>query len=157
MSEEVAFVSFDSEELWYLQQKVRHEMQGMRDWEYPPASLELNSQIASALLFIHENDSDTAILQLSLKDCLIIDFLVTAGDKGREGNKVGDSILLKSFAARRDLGLSRQGFAIEERPETEFQPEQVKDALKKYDMITVTDTEEIQNASDRSDDCADQD
>jgi hypothetical protein len=103
MSTDTATVVFSLEELWILQSVVRHEVPQRDQWQYPPAGLELNDQIAQAILFCVENgQSDSAVI-LSRGDCLVIDYCVRADMKSPSGLPIGKNILLKSFAARREI------------------------------------------------------
>ncbi len=90
-------------ELWLLQRCIRHEIQGQETWKFPPAGVELNDQIAAALLFCSEQNVGEAALQLSWGDLLAIDFAVPADAKDVNGRPVGRELLLKSFAARAAL------------------------------------------------------
>ncbi len=90
-------------ELWLLQRCIRHEVLGQETWKFPPASVELNDQIAAALLFCSEQNVGEAALQLSWGDLLAIDFAVPADAKDVNGRPIGRELLLKSFAARAAL------------------------------------------------------
>jgi|SRR5581483_11428062 len=90
-------------ELWLLQRCIRHEIQGQETWKFPPAGVELNDQIASALLFCSQQNVAEAALQLSWGDLLAIDFAVPADAKDVNGRPVGRELLLKSYAARAAL------------------------------------------------------
>lgn len=90
-------------ELWLLQRCIRHEIQGQETWKFPPAGVELNDQIAAALLFCSEQNVGEAALQLSWGDLLAIDFVVPADAKDVNGRPIGRELLLKSFAARAAL------------------------------------------------------
>jgi hypothetical protein len=94
---------FSLDELWLLQSVVRHEHEGMDFWHFPTASLELNDQIATEILFCVEHKETEAPLLLSRGDCLILDCCVQSNMKDAQGVLLGKSILLKSFAARRAL------------------------------------------------------
>lgn len=90
-------------ELWLLQRCIRHELQGQEMWKFPPAGVELNDQIAAALLFCTEHEIGEAALRLSWGDLLAIDFAVPADAKDVNGRPIGRELLLKSFAARAAL------------------------------------------------------
>ncbi|GEM_PF-3010711 len=90
-------------ELWLLQRCIRHELPAQETWKFPPAGVELNDQIAAALLFCTEQNVGEAALQLSWGDLLAIDFAVPADAKDVNGRPIGRELLLKSFAARAAL------------------------------------------------------
>ncbi len=95
---------FTLDELWLLQSVVRHEVEHLDQWHWPPASLDLNDQIAHAIDFCTTSPPATeAPLLLSKGDCLILDYTVSQSLKDVDGNLLGRNILLKSFAARRQL------------------------------------------------------
>lgn len=103
---ETVSVLFTLDELWLLQALVRHvdaHYPPEAKWLFPPYSLELNDQIASSILLCTETDAPDAPLLLSRGDCLLIDFCVQSSAKDVNGVPIGRNILLKSFAARRDL------------------------------------------------------
>ncbi|HLZ72340.1 MAG TPA: hypothetical protein VKV26_20750 [Dehalococcoidia bacterium] len=90
-------------ELWLLQRCIRHELPAQETWKFPPASVELNDQIAAALLFCQEQNVGEAALRLSWGDLLAIDYAVPADAKDVNGRAIGREVLLKSFAARAAL------------------------------------------------------
>jgi hypothetical protein len=92
---------FTVDELWLLQSVVRHELPQMEQWDFPPASVDLNDQIADALVLCDENGCGEAALVLSRGDCLLIDYCVPQGAKSVSGLPIGKQVLLKSFRARR--------------------------------------------------------
>lgn len=94
---------FTLEELWLLHAKVRHEMAHQGDWQDPPASLGLNEAIIAAILFCEELGQAEACVELDLKDCLVIDFVVPQEAKDKDGNPIGKNVLRKSFRARAKL------------------------------------------------------
>jgi hypothetical protein len=96
-------VLFSLDELWIIREAVRHEVDGQDRWLFPPAGLELNDQVADQILFCVEKKEIEAPLLLSRGDCLILDFCVNLTMKDKDGLSLGKSILIKSFAARRDL------------------------------------------------------
>ena len=107
MPEEVP-VEFTIEELWLLHGCVKHEIQGIREWKFGPASVELNDKIATAILFCHKNSTEkspvhSAYLLLSRGDLLAIDYCVPQDAKDVDGNAIGKYLLLKTFAARAEL------------------------------------------------------
>ena len=111
-------IEFSYEELWLLQGVVRHEMQGQEVWKFPPASLDLNDQIARALLHCDVNKVPTAFLELTRGDTLAIDFLVPNTAKTAGGVMIGKAVLLKSFKARADI--AEWFAATAEEPEVAF-------------------------------------
>src|SRR4051812_43095259 len=92
-----------------MRQYIRHEIQAVDTWHSPPASLELNHQIAHALLVLKQalDDKDesrtTYVLDLTMHDCLVIDACVPQDAKDVNGIPIGLFILLKSFQARERL------------------------------------------------------
>lgn len=103
MSDQTASEVFSCDELWLLQSAVRHEMAQGDQWHFPPASVELNDQIAEALLLCEENSLAEAALVLSRGDCLVIDYCVPQAAKSPSGAPIGKNVLLKSFRARRAI------------------------------------------------------
>lgn len=100
---ETVSVLFTLDELWIMREVVRHEHENQERWLFPPAGLELNDQIADAILFCIEDNEPEAPLLLSRGDCLIIDCCVNLTMKDKDGLPLGKNILIKSFAARRAL------------------------------------------------------
>lgn len=98
-----ASVIFSIEELWLLQACIRHEIQQAEQWQNPPASLELNDEVANAILFCLEHDAPEAAIVLSRAKCLAIDYSVRQDLKSPNGVPVGRNILVKSFLARREI------------------------------------------------------
>ncbi len=86
-----------------MQSVIRHEMPQMDQWKFPPASLDLNDQVAQALVFCDENGMGEAALILSRGDCLTLDYCVPQGAKSAAGVPIGKHILMKSFRARRTI------------------------------------------------------
>lgn len=103
MSEQTASEVFTCEELWLMQSAIRHEMAQGEQWKFPPASLDLNDQVAEALLLCDENHLVEAAIILSRGDCLVIDYCVPQTAKSASGAPIGKSVLLKSFRARRTI------------------------------------------------------
>lgn len=101
--EETVAVTFNSDELWLLQRCIRHELPQQDAWKYPPASVDLNDQIAAGVLLCAQYTVEEATLQLSWGDLLAIDFTVPADAKDVNGRPVGRNLLLKSYAARAEL------------------------------------------------------
>jgi len=94
-----------------LQRCIRHEIPQQEAWRFPPGGLDLNDQIAAALLLCSRYHLAEAALQLSWGDLLALDYTVPADAKDVNGNAIGRGILLKSYAGRADL---RRGFPIPE-------------------------------------------
>src|SRR5690242_9586322 len=94
---------FTLAELWLLHDHVRDECWFEREWKLAPSSPELNAEIAEALLLCARYDLKEAALQLSERDCLVIDGCVPRWRRSKRGKPIGKRILLKSFAARHTL------------------------------------------------------
>ena len=103
MSKQTASQVFTFDELWLLQSVIRHELPQLEQWDFPPASLDLNDQVAEALVLCDESGLGEAALILSRGDCLVIDYCVPQGAKSASGHAIGKSVLLKSFRARRAI------------------------------------------------------
>ncbi len=103
MSTRTASQVFTCEELWLLQSVIRHEIPQLDQWDFPPASVDLNDQIAQALVLCDENNLGEAALLLTRGDCLVIDYCVPQGAKSVAGVAIGKSVLMKSFRARRTI------------------------------------------------------
>lgn len=86
-----------------LQSAIRHEISQLEQWKFPPASLDLNDQIAECLLRCHEYSLADSALMLSRGDCLVIDYCVPQTAKSAAGVPIGKNILIKSFRARMQL------------------------------------------------------
>jgi hypothetical protein len=125
-------VAFTREELWLLRSFVRHEIPQQETWKFPPASIELNDQIAEAILLCEEHDIDEAVLLLTRGDCLVIDAVVPQDAKSVSGARIGQSILLKSFVARRDLAGGPTASAAEPVLSEEALNERIENALGEY-------------------------
>ncbi len=106
---------FSLEELWLMQSVIRHEMPQIDQWKFAPANLDLNDQIAQALVFCDENGVNEAALVLSRGDCLAIDYCVPQGAKSAAGVPIGKHILMKSFRARR--AIEDQDFRLTDEPQ----------------------------------------
>ena len=96
-------VTFTADELWLLQGVVRHEMPQGDTWKFPPASVDLNDQIADVLIACIDAGLREATLSLTRGDLLLLDFVVPQSATSPIGTKLGREILLKSFRARRAL------------------------------------------------------
>lgn len=95
-------VTFTVGELWLLHDFVRHEMPDAQGWRYPPASEELNEELAFALEACEEHGLTEYTLLLSKPEMLAIDYFVRRDHKTPEGAS-GKKVLLKVFRARRQL------------------------------------------------------
>ena len=111
-------IEFSIAELWLLQGVIRHELAAQGTWKFPPASIELNDQVAAAILRCYDHDVPTAFLELTRGDTLAIDFLVPNTAKDQSGVMIGKAVLLKSFKARADL--AEWFAATAEEPEVAF-------------------------------------
>jgi len=119
MDAEATPVTFTKAELWLLQRFIRHEVPALETWHFPPAAMELNDQIADALLFCEDEQQEDATLQLSWGDCLAIDFCVPNDVKDVNGAPIGRKVLLKTYAARSSL---RRGYPYVEVPQPAADP-----------------------------------
>jgi hypothetical protein len=97
-------VTFSVSELWLLHDFIRHEAPEAKNWRYPPASEELNDEIAFALETCEEHALEEYTLVLSRGDLLCIDYSVRRDHKTPEGAS-GKKILLKLFRARKELAM----------------------------------------------------
>lgn len=95
-------VTFSRDELWLLHDFVRHELPDSRQWRFPPASEELNEEIALALDACEAHNLREYTLLLSRGDMLVIDFFVRRDHRTPEGAS-GKQLLLKVFRARSEL------------------------------------------------------
>jgi len=115
-----AAVVFSKEELWYLRSVVRHEMAGGDAWRFPPVSLDLNSQIADAILLCEDQGQDEAALTLTMGDCYLIDAVVDQNAKDANGRPIGKPVLLKAFRARTVIAGYPQATAEEPKKPTAY-------------------------------------
>ena len=95
-------VTFTATELWLLHDFVRHEIPDSRAWRYPPASEDLNEEIALAIEACESHDLQEYTLLLSRGDLFVIDYFVRRDHKTPEGAS-GKKLLLKCFRARKEL------------------------------------------------------
>lgn len=95
-------VVFSVPELWLLHDFVRHEIPDAKSWRYPPASEDLNEEIAMALESCETHELAEYTLMLSRGDLLLIDYFVRRDQKTPEGAS-GKQVLLKIFRARKTL------------------------------------------------------
>jgi len=96
-------VIFSVDELWLLQSLVRHEMPQQEMWKFPPASLDLNEQIAEVLLSCTDFELNEAALTLSHGDLLLLDYVIPQAAANVSGKNIGRALLLKTYRARRAL------------------------------------------------------
>ncbi len=100
---EFASVILSLDELWLLRSVVRHEVSEQRNWQRPPANLDLNGRIARAVLRCEELHASEDMLPLTTDDCLVLDYVVPQDARDVNGRPIGKALLLKVFAARRSL------------------------------------------------------
>jgi hypothetical protein len=101
-------VTFTRDELWLLHDFIRHELPDSRQWRFPPASEELNEEIALALDACETHDLSEYTLLLSKGDMLVMDFFIRRDHRTPEGAS-GKQMLLKVFHARRELSSALPG------------------------------------------------
>lgn len=106
-------VTFTLDELWFLQSLVRHELPQPPEWKFPPASLELNDQVADVLLSCTDYDLKEGTLVLTRGDLLLLDYVVPQAATNSAGKNIGRPILLKTYRARRLLAEGSMGTASE--------------------------------------------
>ena len=138
-------IVFSLFELWMLTDFVRADIPDREKWSYPPASKELNTEIALAIASCEENGLDEYTLLLSEGDMLVIDYNVRAAHKTPEGAK-GKDILLKLYRARAKLEEDSLGF----KTNADTDDKTYKSAVKEKE---VTDA----SASDSPDEDTDED
>jgi hypothetical protein len=95
-------VTLSLPELWLLHDFIRHEVPESRAWRYPPASEDLNEEIALAIEACETHELAEYTLLLSRGDLLVIDYFVRRDHKTPEGAS-GKRLLLKVFRARKEL------------------------------------------------------
>jgi len=93
-------VTFGVSEIWILQSVIRHESADQEKWHNPPSSRSLNGKVSEALLACSKYDLDQYTLELTLGDCLALDYGVKQGIKDVDGKDLSKPLLLKIFAAR---------------------------------------------------------
>ena len=98
-------VTFTLPELWLLADHIRHEVVEMERWAFPPASLDLNDQIASAIAACEQFHWKEFQLWLSRHDLLVIDYNVRTGAVDAKREASGQAILLKTYTARWNMSL----------------------------------------------------
>jgi hypothetical protein len=99
---ETAPVTFMLSELWLLHSFIRHEQAQQEQWKLPPADLDLNDQIAFAIVACEDDHLPAYTLQITAHQLLCIDYWIRDEHKSMTGAK-GKDILLKTFRARRAL------------------------------------------------------
>lgn len=118
---------FTIDELWLIQSVIRHEIPQIDQWKFPPANIDLNDQVAQALVFCDENNVSEAAVVMSRGDCLAIDYCVPQGAKSSAGAPIGKQVLMKSFHARRVIEDS--SFEMAE-PPAEMTAGEVRESLR---------------------------
>lgn len=111
---------FALNELWLLHRVIRHELPGQEQMKFPYYNLDLNDQIVETILRCEELNLREAALILTRGDCLAIDAMVNVDMKDQYGKPLGKDILLKVFAARRDLAGGPVATADESEVPTDF-------------------------------------
>jgi hypothetical protein len=120
-------VTFTRDELWLLHDFVRHELPDARQWRFPPASEELNEEIALALDACETHELSEYTLLLSKGDMLVMDFFIRRDHRTPEGAS-GKQMLLKIFRARAELSAN-----LPEHEGHDFTYREVKDAAADHD------------------------
>lgn len=134
-----AAVSFTVAELWLLNSFVRHEMQDQEGWMFPPASRDLNQEIALAIVACGDCKLDGYTLSLSRGDLLVLDYNIRQDMKTPEGAS-GHAILMKVFEAMRDAAYDYPT-ASEGSDRTYREAKEVKDADADHSTDQGTDQE----------------
>lgn len=145
-----ASVTFSLDQLWLLNDVVRHEGDNSRVWKFPSASLELNEKVAEAILICEESRPGVSAppsissytLELSHGDLLCIDFWVRRGMKSPGGDPIGQKLLLETFKARRSLSGGWEATATE----PVMKPEQIEAKIAEWrnqdaDSVSDNDTD----------------
>lgn len=83
---------------WLVRSVLRHEMAQQETWKFPPASLDLNHEIA--MLIAAGGDGTIALTE---RDARILDYLVPQDAKSKDGVPIGKDLLRRVCQARRDL------------------------------------------------------
>lgn len=100
MADELASIILTKDELWLLQSVVRHESLDQSRWQIPITDLDLNEQVARALVFCEDHGQEEAALYLTYSQLILLDAVVPASAKSINGVSTGRSVLLKSYRAR---------------------------------------------------------
>jgi hypothetical protein len=124
-------VIFTRDELWLLHDFVRHELPDSRQWRFPPASEELNEDIALALDACETHELSEYTLLLSKGDMLVMDFFIRRDHRTPEGAS-GKQMLLKIFRARREMSSELPGHDGNDLTYKEAREEK-RDATADYD------------------------
>lgn len=105
MSDDTVPVVFTQDELWLMRACVRHEQSPPWQGRWPCYSLELNEDIAEALVFCEDEQPQPRerALLLSRGDCLLLDAVIPQDAKSPGGVPLGKNILMKTFRARRAM------------------------------------------------------
>jgi hypothetical protein len=131
---DTASVILTLDELWLLRMYVRHEMANIEQWRsYPPVSLDLNDDIAAAILFCVENNEPEAALLLSRGDCLVLDYLIPQDAKSPDGKLIGKPLLLKTFSARREIA----GGPMATEDGRDIDKAEISDAMLKWEQTAT--------------------
>jgi hypothetical protein len=107
-------VSFTLEELWLLNDLVRHEISEAERWKFPPTSKPLCDEIVFAIVACEDNDLPEYSLLLSDGDLMVIDYNVRRDAKHPDG-AFGKQILLKTFRARTELAFGYEADAAHDK------------------------------------------
>jgi hypothetical protein len=98
-----ASIEFSIQELWLIRAVVRHESSPAWQGKWPTYNLELNDQVAEAILLCTDEKQDGASLMVTQGDLYLLDAMVPQDAKDAAGKPIGKDILLKTFRARREL------------------------------------------------------
>ncbi len=127
MPDPTGSATFTVGELWALHASVRHDMAGREQWSEPPFSRELNDKLADALIRCEDLKLAETPIELTRRECMVIDHNVGQHVKDRAGNLVGPAILMKAFRVRRELdehdALRNIFHAAEPMPTAQEQPD----------------------------------
>lgn len=97
-------VTFSLDELWLLESKIAPEpLPNMAEMRFPPGSLELNQLIIEAIVTCVDSMLDEYTIPLTFGDCLAICSTVSRDVTDADGVAIGESVLLKTFRARKAL------------------------------------------------------
>jgi hypothetical protein len=99
---ETAPVTLTLSELWLLHAFIRHEMPQQEQWKLPPTDLDLNEQIAFAIMACEEGGLHSYTLAMTVHQLLCVDYWIRDEHKTVTGAR-GKDILIKTFRARRSL------------------------------------------------------
>ena len=156
-AESLHFVEFTLEELWMLNDVVRHDEDAISGKKWPVVSTELNGQVALAIAACEDHKLGGYCMALTMGDLLLLDANVRRDMKTPEGAK-GVDVLLKVFRARRDAaygptadgGDTSYKGAIEEK--TRMAAGEVADeVLQEFDEEEASDADTDQGADEGAD------